>query len=135
MAVFEQYEEPRSGTPIVLENGSLKVPDDPVIPYILGDGIGTDITPTGMKVLDAAVEKAYGGKRRLAWFEVFAGGKAHERFGEWIPNDTFEAIRRYKVALKGPLTTPVGGGIRSLNVTLRQVQDPREASRDNSGYE
>lgn len=120
---FEKYEEPRAGSPITLENGAIKVPNDPIIPVIIGDGIGTDVTPTGMKVLDGAVQKAYGGERNLAWYEVFAGEKAHEKFGEWIPNDTFKAIERFHVALKGPLTTPVGGGIRSLNVTLRQVLD------------
>ncbi len=123
MALFERYEEPKTGTPITLEKGALQVPNDPIIPFIIGDGIGTDITPTGQRVLDAAVKKAYGGKRKLAWYEVFAGEKAFNQFGEWIPADTFEAVRQYKVALKGPLTTPVGGGIRSLNVTLRQVLD------------
>jgi isocitrate dehydrogenase len=123
MAAFSKYTEPVSGTPITIENGKLKVPNDPIIPIIIGDGIGVDITPTGMKVLDAAVQKAYGGSRKLAWYEVFAGEKAYEKFGEWIPEDTFEAVRRFHVALKGPLTTPVGGGIRSLNVTIRQVLD------------
>ena len=123
MALFERYEEPRTGTPITLEGDRLKVPSDPIIPYIVGDGIGTDITPTGLKVLDAAVKKAYGGERKLVWYEVFAGEKAFSQYGEWIPADTFEAVRQYKVALKGPLTTPVGGGIRSLNVTIRQVLD------------
>ncbi|MCA9432967.1 MAG: NADP-dependent isocitrate dehydrogenase, partial [Candidatus Omnitrophica bacterium] len=120
---FEKYEEPTKGSPITLENGDLKVPNDPIIPVIIGDGIGTDVTPTGMKVLDAAVEKAYGGERKLEWYEIFAGEKAKEKYDEWIPKDTFEAIKRFHVALKGPLTTPVGGGFRSLNVTLRQVLD------------
>ncbi|MCB9784903.1 MAG: isocitrate dehydrogenase (NADP(+)) [Candidatus Omnitrophica bacterium] len=120
---FEKYEEPTMGSPITLENGDLKVPNDPIIPVIIGDGIGTDVTPTGMKVLDAAVEKAYGGERKLEWYEIFAGEKAKEKYDEWIPKDTFEAIKRFHVALKGPLTTPVGGGFRSLNVTLRQVLD------------
>ncbi|MCG3196001.1 MAG: isocitrate dehydrogenase (NADP(+)) [Candidatus Omnitrophica bacterium] len=123
MSMFEKYEDPKHGSPITLEKGSLKVPNDPIIPIIIGDGIGTDITPTGMKVLDGAVAKAYGGERKIAWYEVYAGEKANEKFGDWIPDDTFEAIRRFHVALKGPLTTPVGGGIRSLNVTLRQVLD------------
>ena len=120
---FEKYEEPKKGTPITLENGDLKVPNDPIIPIIIGDGIGTDVTPTGMKVLDAAVEKAYGGERKIEWYEIFAGEKAKEKYDEWIPQDTFDAIKRFHVALKGPLTTPVGGGFRSLNVTLRQVLD------------
>lgn len=92
-----------------------RVPKDPIIPYIVGDGIGTDITPTGQRVLDAAVKKAYDGERKLAWYEIFADEKAFNQYGEWIPADTFEAVRQYKVAFKGPLTTPVGGGIRSLN--------------------
>lgn len=120
---FKQYEEPKSGTPIGLENGQLKVPDDPIVPVIIGDGIGLDVTPTGMKVLDAAVKKAYGGQRRIAWYEIYAGEKAMEKYNEWVPGDTFKAIERFHVALKGPLTTPVGGGFRSLNVTLRQVLD------------
>ncbi len=120
---FEKFEEPKKGSPITLENGDLKVPNDPIIPVIIGDGIGTDVTPTGMKVLDAAVEKAYGGERKLEWYEIFAGEKAQENYQEWIPQDTFSAIERFHVALKGPLTTPVGGGFRSLNVTLRQVLD------------
>ena len=120
---FKQYSEPTAGTPISLEGGNLKVPNDPIIPVIIGDGIGTDVTPTGMKVLDGAVEKAYGGERKLAWYEIYAGEKAHEKFGEWVPEDSYTAIKRFHVALKGPLTTPVGGGIRSLNVTLRQVLD------------
>jgi isocitrate dehydrogenase len=120
---FKHYEEPKTGTPIGLENGKLQVPNDPILPVIVGDGIGVDVTPTGMKVLDAAVEKAYGGEKRIAWYEIYAGEKAKEKFDEWLPGDTFKAIERFHVALKGPLTTPVGGGIRSLNVTLRQVLD------------
>jgi isocitrate dehydrogenase len=123
MSLFEKYQDPQAGTPITYQNGSLQVPNDPIIPIIIGDGIGTDITPTGMKVLDAAVQKAYGGERKIVWYEIFAGEKAFAQYGEWIPGDSFEAIRQFKVALKGPLTTPVGGGIRSLNVTLRQVLD------------
>jgi isocitrate dehydrogenase len=101
----------------------LVVPDRPIIPVIEGDGIGPDIMRATRRVLDAAVEKSYGGRRRIAWFDVFAGETAQERYGEWLPEDTFEAIRHFRVALKGPLTTPVGGGFRSLNVTLRQVLD------------
>ena len=99
------------------------MPDDPIIPFIEGDGTGPDIWRASVRVFDAAVQKAFGGKRRLAWFEVLAGEKAKNATGEWLPNDTLEAVKAYKVAIKGPLTTPVGGGIRSLNVTLRQVLD------------
>lgn len=123
MALFQKFADPKEGTPITIENGTLQIPSDPIVPIIVGDGIGTDITPTGMKVLDAAVAKAYGGERKVAWYEIYAGEQAFQKFGEWIPEDSFEAIRQFKVALKGPLTTPVGGGIRSLNVTLRQVLD------------
>jgi isocitrate dehydrogenase len=102
---------------------SLNVPDRPIIPYIEGDGIGVDIWPAAQKVLDAAVAAAYSGKRQIAWKEVLAGEKAFNRTGQWLPEETNEAIREYKVAIKGPLTTPVGGGIRSLNVALRQIHD------------
>src|SRR6202046_4370068 len=103
--------------------GELQVPDSPIIPFIEGDGTGRDIWKASRRVFDAAVEHAYGGKKKIAWFEVFAGEKAFNTFKEWLPNDTVEAIRDFRVAIKGPLTTPVGGGIRSLNVTLRQVLD------------
>jgi isocitrate dehydrogenase len=102
---------------------SLNVPDQPIIPYIEGDGIGVDIWPASQKVLDAAVEVAYHGKRKIVWKEVLAGEKAFKATGEWLPEATNEAIREYKIAIKGPLTTPVGGGIRSLNVALRQIHD------------
>src|SRR5450432_2230309 len=111
------------GDTITISKGKLSVPDQPVIPFIEGDGIGPDIWRASVRVFDAAVEKAYGGKRRIAWFEILAGEKAKNATGEWLPNDTLEAVKAYKVAIKGPLTTPVGGGIRSLNVTLRQVLD------------
>src|SRR5881398_2698307 len=101
----------------------LNVPDQPIITFIRGDGTGPDIWAASVRVFDAAVEKAFGGKKKIAWFEVPAGEKAKDQYGEWLPNDTLEAVRAYKVAIKGPLTTPVGGGIRSLNVTLRQVLD------------
>jgi isocitrate dehydrogenase len=101
----------------------LDVPDRPIIPFIEGDGTGPDIWRATRRALDGAVEKVYGGSRSIAWFEVLAGEKAYNRKGEWLPEDTLEAIRHYRVAIKGPLTTPVGGGIRSLNVTLRQVLD------------
>ena len=101
----------------------LEVPDRPIIPFIEGDGTGPDIWRATRRALDGAVEKVYGGSRSIAWFEVLAGEKAYNRKGEWLPEDTLEAIRQYRVAIKGPLTTPVGGGIRSLNVTLRQILD------------
>jgi isocitrate dehydrogenase len=123
MPEFKHYDLPKTGTPVQLEDGVLQVPNDPIIPFIEGDGIGADIWAASVRVFDAAVEKAYGGERKIAWYEVFAGQKAFDLFGEWLPNDTLEAIRAYKVAIKGPLTTPVGGGIRSLNVALRQMLD------------
>ena len=111
------------GQKITMENGRLVVPDNPIIPFIEGDGTGPDIWAASQPVLDAAVAKAYGGRRKIAWFEVYAGEKCLNKFGEWLIDDTIEAIREYRVAIKGPLTTPVGGGIRSLNVTLRQMLD------------
>ncbi|MBX6423541.1 isocitrate dehydrogenase (NADP(+)) [Thermosulfurimonas sp. F29] len=104
-------------------DGTLSVPDEPIIPYIEGDGIGVDITPVMRKVLDAAVDKAYGGRRRIHWKEILAGEKAREATGSYLPEETLKAIKEHVVAIKGPLTTPVGGGIRSLNVTIRQVLD------------
>ena len=104
-------------------DGSLNVPDEPIIPYIEGDGIGVDITPVMKRVLDAAVEKAYGGRRRIHWKEILAGEKAREATGSYLPEETLQAIKEHVVAIKGPLTTPVGGGIRSLNVTIRQALD------------
>ncbi|GAB6934541.1 NADP-dependent isocitrate dehydrogenase [Calditerricola yamamurae] len=123
MALFQLYEEPKTGEKITIEGGKLRVPDHPIIPFIEGDGTGPDIWAAAKRVLDAAVEKAYGGKRKIAWFEVYAGEKAYKTFGTWLPEDTLTAIREYLVAIKGPLTTPVGGGIRSLNVALRQELD------------
>jgi len=114
---------PSEGTPIDYGGGELQVPHNPIIPFIEGDGTGRDIWKASRRVFDAAVEQAYGGKRRVAWYEVFAGEKAFNAFKEWLPNDTVEAIRDFRVAIKGPLTTPVGGGIRSLNVALRQILD------------
>jgi len=114
---------PSDGQPIEYTGGAFRVPDRPVIPFIEGDGTGRDIWKASRRVFDAAVEKAYGGKRKIAWLEVFAGEKSFNQFHEWLPQDTIEAIRDFRVAIKGPLTTPVGGGIRSLNVTLRQVLD------------
>ena len=101
----------------------LNVPDQPIIPFIRGDGTGPDIWAASVRVFDAVVEKAYGGKKKISWFEVFAGQTAKDRFDEWLPDDTVEAFREYLVGIKGPLTTPVGGGIRSLNVALRQLLD------------
>lgn len=112
-----------SGTKVTIENGNLNVPNDPVIPFIEGDGIGPDIWASAERVLDAAVEKAYGGERKIHWHEVLAGQKAFDKTGEWLPQATLDDIKSYLVAIKGPLTTPVGGGIRSLNVALRQKLD------------
>jgi len=123
MPTFSNLKPPTSGTAITRTGGKLLVPDDPIVPFIEGDGTGPDIWRASVRVFDAAVAKAYGGRKRVAWFEVPAGEKAKAQYGEWLPNDTLEAVRTYKVAIKGPLTTPVGGGIRSLNVTLRQVLD------------
>ncbi|MEO0723901.1 MAG: isocitrate/isopropylmalate family dehydrogenase, partial [Bacteroidota bacterium] len=112
-----------SGTKITIANGKLNVPNDPILPFIEGDGIGPDIWASASRVLDAAVEKAYGGKRKIEWKEVLAGEKAFKNTGEWLPQETLDTIGEYLVAIKGPLTTPVGGGIRSLNVALRQKLD------------
>jgi isocitrate dehydrogenase len=115
--------KPPQGGKISIQNGKLNVPDNPVLPFIRGDGTGPDIWAASQRVLDAAVKKAYGGKRRIAWFEVFAGETAFKKFNNWLPDDTVEAFKEYLVGIKGPLTTPVGGGIRSLNVALRQMLD------------
>ena len=123
MALFKHLEAPTKGEPITVQNGKLQVPDNPIIPFIEGDGTGPDIWAAAKRVLDAAVEKAYQGKKEIAWYEVYAGEKAYNQWGEWLPEDTLTAIREYLVAIKGPLTTPVGGGIRSLNVALRQELD------------
>src|ERR1700756_748001 len=114
---------PPEGKGIGYSGGELQVPDNPIIPFIEGDGTGRDIWKASRRVFDAAVERAYGRKRRVAWFEVFAGEKAFNTFKEWLADDTVDAIRDFHVAIKGPLTTPVGGGIRSLNVALRQILD------------
>ena len=114
---------PPSGGKISIKNGVLTVPDNPVIPFIRGDGTGPDIWAASEKVFDAAVKKAYGGKKKIAWFEVFAGEASKTKFDNWLPDDTVEAFKEYLVGIKGPLTTPVGGGIRSLNVALRQMLD------------
>ncbi len=117
------YEAPDGGAKITVEHGELNVPDNPIIPFIEGDGIGPDIWRAGVRVLDAAVEKAYGGKRKIHWLEVFAGQKSYDQFENWLPDETVQACRDYLVSIKGPLTTPIGGGIRSLNVALRQLLD------------
>jgi isocitrate dehydrogenase len=114
---------PPAGGKISIKNGKLQVPDNPVLPFIRGDGTGPDIWAASQRVFDAAVEKAYGGKKKIAWFEVFAGELAKNKFDNWLPDDTIEAFKEYLVGIKGPLTTPVGGGIRSLNVALRQMLD------------
>ncbi|WP_340007984.1 NADP-dependent isocitrate dehydrogenase [Paenibacillus sp. FSL K6-0276] len=123
MLKLEKFDLPTEGEQITIKEGKLQVPNNPIIPFIEGDGTGRDIWKASKRVLDAAVSKAYGGTKQIAWYEVFAGEKAFNTYGEWLPNDTLEAIREYFVAIKGPLTTPIGGGIRSLNVALRQELD------------
>ncbi len=118
------FPPPSSGTPLEMgSDGKLKVSDDPIIPFIEGDGTGRDIWRASQRVFDAAVDKAYGGKKRIAWWEVYAGEKAFTKFDTWLPDETVEGFRKYLVGIKGPLTTPIGGGIRSLNVALRQMLD------------
>src|SRR5580658_5143840 len=114
---------PSDGQAIEYVGGKFVIPDRPIIPYIEGDGTGRDIWKASQRVFDAAVELVYGGKRKIAWFEVFAGEKAYNEFKQWLPDETVEAVRDFRVSIKGPLTTPVGGGIRSLNVALRQLLD------------
>ena len=126
MASYDKLTPPTKGAKIIANpDGSVTVPDDPIIPYIEGDGIGVDITPAMQDVVNAAVEKSYGGKKKIHWFEIYAGEKAVAKYGDdqWLPEDTNRAIREYAVAIKGPLTTPIGGGIRSLNVALRMIHD------------
>ena len=123
MATFTTVKPPTTGTAISRQSGRLVVPDNPIIPFIEGDGTGPDIWRACVRVLDAAVAKAYEGKRQLAWMEVYAGEKSFKLHDNWLPDDTIEAFREYYVGIKGPLTTPVGGGIRSLNVALRQLLD------------
>jgi len=123
MAAYKLATVPTNGERITYDNGVLNVPNNPIIPYVEGDGTGPDIWRASVRVFDAAVEKAYGGERRVAWMEVFAGEKAFTQFKDWLPQETVDAMQEFRVSIKGPLTTPVGGGIRSLNVTLRQVLD------------
>ena len=121
--MFEKLTPPTVGSKVKFENGQPIVPDDPIIPFIRGDGTGVDIWPATEKVIDAAVEQAYAGKRKINWFKIYAGDEACEEYGtfQYLPEDTLSAIKEYGIAIKGPLTTPVGGGIRSLNVALRQI--------------
>src|SRR5215470_93339 len=112
-----------AGAKISIQNGKLTVPDNPILPFIRGDGTGPDIWAASQRVFEAAVQKAYGGRRRISWFEVYAGEAAKNKFDTWLPDDTIEAFKEFLVGIKGPLTTPVGGGIRSLNVALRQLLD------------
>src|SRR5207249_8036833 len=124
--MYQHIKVPEAGQKITVNaDYSLKVPDQPIIPYIEGDGTGFDITPVMIKVVDAAVEKAYGGKKKIHWMEVYAGEKSTKVYGPdvWLPEETLQVLREYVVSIKGPLTTPVGGGIRSLNVALRQELD------------
>ncbi len=123
MAYTYQNVKPPQGEKVSIQNGVLKVPDNPILPFIEGDGTGPDIWRASVRVFDAAVEKAYKGKKKISWFEVYAGQTAFDKFQNWLPDDTVEAFREYLVGIKGPLTTPVGGGIRSLNVALRQLLD------------
>ena len=135
---YEKLEAPTEGEKITRgPAGELQVPDNPIIPFIEGDGIGTDIWAASVRVFDAAVAKAYGGSKRIAWYEIYAGEKANEVYGEgtWLPEDTNQAIREYGIAIKGPLTTPVGGGIRSINVSLRQIHDLYACVRPVRWYE
>ena len=121
MSSFNGVPVPNEGAKIEYRDGKYLVPDNPILPFIEGDGTGRDIWKAARRVFDAAVERAYGGRRRVVWYEVFAGEKAKQRFNEWLPQGTVDAIQHFRIGIKGPLTTPVGGGIRSLNVTLRQV--------------
>ena len=123
MADYQHLSTPTEGDTITMTADGLQVPDRPIIPFIEGDGIGPDIWAAASRVLDAAVESAYGDAKKIEWFEVYAGEKAHDQFGEWLPEDTLTAMAEHLVSIKGPLTTPVGGGIRSLNVALRQKLD------------
>jgi len=122
---YKKIKVPKKGQKISYENGKLNVPDNPVIPYIEGDGIGVDITPPMIKVVDEAVKIAYSGAKKIEWMEVFCGEKATKVYTKdtWLPDETIDALKEYVVSIKGPLTTPVGGGIRSLNVSLRQLLD------------
>ena len=124
--MYQHIKIPADGKKIQVNNdNSLTVPDNPIIPFIEGDGIGIDITPVMKKVVDAAVDKAYGGRRKISWMEIYAGEKSTKIYGQdvWLPEETLQAAKEFVVSIKGPLTTPVGGGIRSINVALRQLLD------------
>src|SRR3989338_1204756 len=124
MASYQKISPPKTGEKIKINSDkTLSVPDHPILPFIEGDGTGPDIWAASVRVFDAAVQKAFGGKKKIVWFEVFAGQKAKDKYDNWLPEDTLTAIREYGIAIKGPLTTPVGGGIRSLNVAMRQIFD------------
>jgi isocitrate dehydrogenase len=123
MATYKLAKVPSDGERITYDRGALRVPNNPIIPYVEGDGTGADIWRASARVFDAAVEKCYKGERRVRWMEVFAGEKSFKAHGDWLPQETVDAMQDFRVSIKGPLTTPVGGGIRSLNVTLRQVLD------------
>ena len=123
MSTYKFAKVPSGGERIGYEGGALRVPVNPIIPYVEGDGTGADIWKASVRVFDAAIEKAYGSERRVHWMEVFAGEKAYTNHGDWLPQETVDAMQEFRVSIKGPLTTPVGGGIRSLNVTLWQVLD------------
>src|ERR1700684_444670 len=123
MPTFKDVIVPADGQPITLSNGKLTVPDRPIVPFIEGDGTGPDIWRASVRVFDAAVEKAFKGKKKISWMEVYAGEKAFKKFNNWLPDDTVDAFRHFLVGIKGPLTTPVGGVTRSLNVALRQMLD------------
>ncbi len=125
---------PKDGARITYSNGKYTIPDNPIIPFIEGDGTGRDIWKASVRVFDAAVQKAYGGKRRIVWYEAFAGEKAMAKFNSWLPDGTIEALKDMRVSIKGPLTTPVGGGIRSLNVALRQILDLYDCVRPVKHY-
>ena len=120
---YKNITVPDSGSPITIENNELNVPNNPIITYIEGDGIGIDISPVMLDVVNTAVNKAYGGEREIHWMEIYAGEKADSIYGEYLPEETVEAIKEFSVSIKGPLTTPVGGGMRSLNVAIRQILD------------
>ncbi len=120
---YKNVSVPAGGEKITIENGKLQVPDNPIMPFVEGDGTGRDIWRASIRIMDAAVEKAYRGKRKVHWMEVYAGEKAYDKFGSWLPNETVTVFQEFLVGIKGPLTTPVGGGIRSLNVALRQALD------------
>ena len=123
MPEYKLSRVPRNGEPVTFKDSKLSVPSRPIIPFVEGDGTGPDIWRASVRVFDAAVEKAYGGERKIEWMEVYAGEKAFKQFNDWLPQETVDAMQEFRVSIKGPLTTPVGGGIRSLNVTLRQVLD------------